>query len=68
METKIDILVQVTASVFGCVPIIYGMFSLKDGKIKNIFAKIGTYTLELYVVHYHFANMLNFYDKQYDPK
>ena len=42
------------------------MFVLKDGKIKNIFAKIGTYTLELYVVHYHFANMLNFYDKQYN--
>ena len=66
METKIDILVQMIASVFGCVPIIYGMFALKDGKIKNIFAKLGEFTLEIYVIHYHFANMLNFNNKQYD--
>ena len=39
---------------------------IKESKIKNIFVKIGGYTLELYVIHYHFANMLNFYDKQYD--
>ena len=54
------------ASVLGCAGIIYGVCQLKDGKIKNIFAKIGGYTLELYVIHYHFANMLNFHDKQYD--
>ena len=66
METRMDVIVQMVASVLGCVAIIYGMFALKDGKIKNIFAKIGNYTLELYVIHYHFANMLNFYDKQYD--
>jgi len=66
METKVDILIQMLASVFGCAGIIYGVLWLKDGKIKNIFAKIGGYTLELYVIHYHFANMLNFYDKQYD--
>lgn len=66
METRMDVIVQMAASILGCAAIIYGMFALKDGKIKNIFAKIGTYTLELYVVHYHFANMLNFYDKQYN--
>jgi len=66
METKVDTLIQMIASVFGCAGIIYGVLWLKDGKIKNIFAKIGGYTLELYVIHYHFANMLNFYDKQYD--
>ena len=54
------------ASVLGCAGIIYGVLQLKDGKIKNIFAKIGGYTLELYVIHYHFANMLNFSDKQYN--
>lgn len=66
METKMDTLIQMLASVLGCAGIIYGVLQLKDGKLKNIFAKIGGYTLELYVIHYHFANMLNFYDKQYD--
>ena len=66
METKIDTLIQMLASVLGCAGIIYGVLQLKEGKLKNIFAKIGGYTLELYVVHYHFANMLNFKDKQYD--
>lgn len=66
MESRLDVLVQMAASMLGCITIIYGVFSLKDGKIKNIFAKIGNYTLELYVIHYHFANMLNFNNKQYD--
>jgi len=66
METKMDTMIQMIASVLGCAGIIYGVLWLKEGKIKNIFAKIGGYTLELYVIHYHFANMLNFYDKQYD--
>ena len=66
METKLDSIIQMVASVFGSFAIIYGVLCLKDGKIKNIFAKIGGYTLEIYVIHYHFANMLNFNDKQYD--
>ena len=66
METKLDTLIQMAASVLGCAGIIYGVCQLKDGKLKNIFAKIGEYTLELYVIHYHFANMLNFNDRQYD--
>ena len=66
METKLDTLIQMAASILGCAGIIYGVCQLKDGKLKNIFAKIGGYTLELYVIHYHFANMLNFNDKQYN--
>lgn len=66
MESKMDTLIQMAASALGCAGIIYGVLQLKDGKIKNIFAKIGGYTLELYVIHYHFANMLNFGDKQYN--
>ena len=66
MESKEDILVQMIASLLGCFGIIYGICQLKEGKLKNIFAKIGEYTLELYVIHYHFANMLNFNHKQYD--
>lgn len=66
MESKVDTLLQMAASVFGSTAIIYGVLRWKDGKIKNIFAKIGGYTLEIYVIHYHFANMLNFQNKQYD--
>lgn len=66
METKLDSILQMAASVLGSVAIIYGVLWWKDGKLKNIFAKIGGYTLEIYVIHYHFANMLNFNDKQYD--
>ena len=66
METKLDSIIQMEASVVGSVAIIYGILWWKEGKIKNIFAKIGNYTLEIYVIHYHFANMLNFNDKQYD--
>ena len=66
METKVDSLIQIFASVIGCGAIIYGVLWWKDGKIKALFEKIGLYTLELYVIHYHFANLLNFNDKQYD--
>lgn len=54
------------ASLLGSTAIIYGTFWWKEGKIKALFKKIGLYTLELYVVHYHFANILNFHDKQYN--
>lgn len=66
METRLDVIIQMLASVLGSVAIIYGVLWWKDGKIKNIFAKLGEYTLEIYVIHYHFANMLNFNDKQYN--
>ena len=66
METRMDTMIQMIASILGCAGIIYGVLMWKDGKLKNIFAKIGGYTLELYVIHYHFANMLNFKDKQYN--
>lgn len=65
METRLDTLQQMLASVCGCVAIIYGVLLLKEGKIKNIFAKLGNYTLEIYVIHYHFANMLNFHERNY---
>ena len=65
METRADVLIQMLASMLGSASIIYGVLRWKDGKVKNIFAKLGNYTLEIYVIHYHFANLLNFHDKQY---
>ena len=66
METKLDIIIQMIASLAGSSAIIYGVFLCREGRSKDFFAKIGRYTLEIYVVHYHFANILNFQDKQYD--
>ena len=66
MESKADTIIQMAASLFGSMAVIYGVFFLPGGKIKNFFAKIGNYTLEIYVVHYHFANVLNVQQKVYD--
>lgn len=66
METRVDVIIQMAASVLGSIAIIYSVFLWKDGKVKEFFAKIGIYTLEIYVIHYHFANILNFNDTQYD--
>ncbi len=66
MESKTDTILQMMASVLGSIAIIYGVLWWKEGKIKSIFANIGRSTLEIYVIHYHFANMLNFQNKQYD--
>lgn len=66
METRPEMLTQMLASVLGSIAMIYGVLCWKAGKIKNIFAKLGEYTLEIYVIHYHFANILNFGNKQYD--
>lgn len=66
MESRLDTLIQMIASFLGCFVLIYGIFSLKDGKIKRVLAWLGGYTLEIYVIHYHFANILNFKNQTYD--
>lgn len=66
METKQDIIIQMLASLLGSLAIIYGVLCWKEGRGKTFFAELGRYTLEIYVIHYHFANILNFTDRQYD--
>lgn len=66
MATKAEIITQVTASLLGSVAIIDAVLLWKEGRVKALFARIGQYTLEIYVIHYHFANLLNFKDQQYD--
>lgn len=66
METRTDSLIQMAASVLGSISIIYGICRMKEGRFKGLLAKIGNYTLEIYVIHYHFANLLNFQKKQYE--
>lgn len=66
METRKDTLIQMAASMLGSISIIYGICMMKDGKLKRLLAKLGNYTLEIYVIHYHFASLLNFQKKQYE--
>lgn len=66
MATKAEILTQMAASLLGSAAIIYAVLWWKEGRGKAFFAKLGQYTLEIYVIHYHFASLLNVSDKQYD--
>lgn len=66
METRTELLTQQLASVLGCAVIIYGICQLRDGRLKKILAWIGNYTLEIYVIHYHFARILNFHNTSYE--
>lgn len=66
METRADVLIQMIASVLGSTVIIYWVCRMKNAAIKKILAKIGNYTLEIYVIHYHFARILNLRGGSYD--
>lgn len=50
---------QILASFLGCYVIIYLMTICHDGKAKRFLAWLGGYTLEVYVLHFHFAALLN---------
>ena len=50
---------QVLASFLGCYTVIYLMTLCRDGKVKRFLAWLGNYTLEIYVLHFHFATVLN---------
>jgi len=50
---------QITASFLGCYVIIYLACLWRDGRAKELTARLGAYTLEIYVLHFHFARVLN---------
>ena len=50
---------QLLASVLGCYGVIYLAALYRDGKGKRFLAWLGGYTLEIYVLHFHFATILN---------
>ena len=58
-----ELLLQMTASLCGCYLCIILVRMLPDGKVKKGLAFVGNYTLEIYVIHYHFAQILGMADK-----
>jgi len=50
---------QLLASFLGCYAAVYLTALLPGGKGKDFLAWLGGYTLEIYVLHFHFATLLN---------
>lgn len=50
---------QILASFLGCYVVIRLTTLASDGRGKQFFAWLGGYTLEIYVLHFHFATLLN---------
>ena len=50
---------QMLASFTGCMAMVLLLYYLKDGRGKRFLAFLGGYTLEIYVLHFHFATVLN---------
>lgn len=53
------LLTQLLASYLGCFAVIGLMAFAPAGKWKTFLAWLGGYTLEIYVIHFHFATLLN---------
>jgi len=50
---------QLLASFLGCGAVICLITFCRDGRVKGFLAWLGNYTLEIYVLHFHFATLLN---------
>lgn len=50
---------QLLASFTGCLAVILLLGFLPDGRVKRFLAFLGGYTMEIYVLHFHFATILN---------
>lgn len=51
--------IQTIASFLGCLALIRLVLDWKENRIKTKLAWLGQYTLEIYVLHYQFATVLN---------
>lgn len=58
--------VQTLASFLGCFLVIRLVLDWKGGRVKGKLAWLGQYTLEIYVIHYQFATVLNPTGKVYE--
>lgn len=62
-HNKIELLVQLLAGFLGCFLCFRFVSTMHSGKIKNALSYIGKYTLEIYVLHFHFATVLGLAEK-----
>lgn len=54
---------QLTASFIGCCLCIFLVYHIKPGRLQGFLSYVGMYTLEIYVLHFKFATILNLADK-----
>ncbi len=64
---KPSLLIQMTASFVGTVAIFLAVRYYTGGIVQKGLAFIGGYTLEIYVIHFRFARVLNIVDKGIMP-
>lgn len=57
---QISLIIRNVSALLGTY-IIFRVFNImKNGRVKEKLALLGRYTLEIYVVHYHFSTLINF--------
>ena len=54
---KAELIMQILSAITGSLAILLAVQKIK-GKSKQLLSLIGRYTLEIYVIHYHFATLL----------
>lgn len=57
---QISLIIRNIGALLGTYAIFRAVYLMKDGRIKERLALLGQYTLEIYVVHYHFSTLINF--------
>lgn len=57
-HNRLEWLIQLAASALGTSAAFWGIYHLKAGRLQRGLAGIGTYTLEIYVLHFRFARIL----------
>lgn len=57
-HSRLEWLLQMSASACGVVICGVSVYRMREGRWKRLLSRIGTYTLEIYVLHFHFARIL----------
>lgn len=61
------LVVQMTASFLGVFVCFYGIAHFCKGRLQQLLAFVGQYTLEIYVLHFRFARILHLSEKKLTP-
>ncbi len=59
VETRSSLLLQMLTAGLGCIFFSGVFLCMRDNKVRRILSFLGKYTLEIYVLHFHFATLLN---------